>query len=99
MPPSVTFHLTDTEQRPAFILKEWDPDCANLVVFVDGSNDDADAAKVGAGSGADCARWVTSAPRYTGSGPKVGTWEHGDVSKSEPVADVDPNAETGPGRI
>lgn len=111
MPPSVTFHLTESEQRPAFIVKKWDPECANLVVFVDGSNDDAAASKIGAGgtNPNDCARWVTSAPRYTGSGLKAGTWEHdSDVSyalteaaadASVPVPDVDPNAETGPDKV
>ena len=74
----VTFFMNDDEPRPGFILKEWGPDCANLVVFVDGSNDDEYSGACGFATGIDPARWITSAPRYTGTGPKAGTWMHAD---------------------
>ena len=75
MPPTaVTFFMNDSEERPGFILKEWSPETANLVVFVDGTNDNEYATACGTSTGTDPARWVTSAPRYTGAGPKAGTW-------------------------
>lgn len=37
--------------RPAFVVREWSPECVNLQVLLDGTNDDGE----GLGDG-----WVTS---------------------------------------
>ncbi|HYF94407.1 MAG TPA: hypothetical protein VD969_19485 [Symbiobacteriaceae bacterium] len=35
----VLYRLLNGEQRPALVVRSWSPGCANLVVFLDGSND------------------------------------------------------------
>lgn len=71
---TVVLQIADGEWRPAQIVKVFTPSCANLVVFLDGSNDDRydlHAAGVYRQSETQkCVGWGTS--RVQGDG--VGEW-------------------------
>lgn len=66
-PLGFTFRTRTGEERPAVVVRQWNPDCANLIVFLDGGNDLEHA-------GPDLSVptphtvWVTSAQKGTSDG-------------------------------
>ena len=60
--------------RPALLVRQWSPDLANLIVFLDGSNDQTLRAKLGLGlninDGTSYIAWATSRRK----GDAVGEW-------------------------
>lgn len=68
---AVIYRLTETEVRPAVVVKYWSEQMANLLVFLDGANDINQSPKV---SPEDCDRglaWLTSVHL----GPGVGEFQ------------------------